>query len=50
MGKVKISELKPDDRNYNKGNEYGEGLIEKSLQKFGVGRSILLEFAMHLIF
>lgn len=33
----------PDDKNYNKGNEFGNSLIEKSLRKLGAGRSILLD-------
>lgn len=43
MAKAKIKDLKPDIRNYNKGNEFGNSLIEKSLRKFGAGRSILLD-------
>jgi DNA modification methylase len=39
----KISDLIPDDKNFNKGNEYGNSLIEKSFRKFGAGRSILLD-------
>ncbi len=41
--KAKLKDLVPDDRNYNKGNEFGNALIEKSLSKFGAGRSILLD-------
>lgn len=40
---AKISELIPDDKNFNKGTEYGNALIEKSFQKFGAGRPILLD-------
>jgi site-specific DNA-methyltransferase (adenine-specific) len=43
MSKVKISDLTPDDKNYNKGTQFGNSLIEKSLRKFGAGRSILLD-------
>lgn len=44
MGKtLKLSELIPDDKNFNKGNEFGNSLIEKSFRKFGAGRSILLD-------
>ena len=39
----KISELVPDDKNFNKGSEYGNSLIEKSFEKFGAGRSILID-------
>jgi len=43
MSNIKISDLTPDDKNYNKGSEFGNSLIEKSLRKFGAGRSILLD-------
>lgn len=38
-----IDKLHPDDKNFNKGTEYGEHLMEQSLRKFGLGRSILLD-------
>jgi hypothetical protein len=41
--KVKISNLIPDDKNFNKGSEYGGGLINQSFEKFGAGRSILID-------
>jgi len=40
---IDISELIPDNENANKGSEFGNSLIEKSLRKFGAGRSILLD-------
>jgi hypothetical protein len=40
---IKISELIPDDKNFNKGSEFGNGLISKSFSKFGAGRSILID-------
>ena len=40
---IDISELIPDDENANKGSEFGNSLIEKSLRQFGAGRSILLD-------
>jgi len=40
---VKIKTLIPDDKNFNKGSEYGGGLIQKSFEKFGAGRSILID-------
>jgi site-specific DNA-methyltransferase (adenine-specific) len=40
---IKLSDLIPDDKNFNKGSEYGNGLIEKSFTKFGAGRSILID-------
>lgn len=33
--KIKIADLKFDDKNFNKGTQYGKSLIQKSLQKFG---------------
>jgi hypothetical protein len=41
--KTKISDLIPDDKNFNKGSEFGNSLIEKSFRKFGAGRSILID-------
>lgn len=38
-----ISELKFDDKNMNDHTEYGMSLLEKSLQQFGAGRSILID-------
>lgn len=40
---VKIDSLIPDNRNANKGTEFGSHLIEESLRKFGGGRSILID-------
>ena len=39
----KISDLIPDDKNANKGTEYGKHLMDKSFRQFGAGRSILLD-------
>ena len=41
--KGKISELIPDDVNFNKGTQYGQSLIERSLRMYGAGRSILID-------
>ena len=41
--RIKISELKFDDQNANLGTARGRGMIEDSLQKYGAGRSILLD-------
>lgn len=41
--KVKISDLIHDNKNFNKGSEFGNSLIEKSLRKYGAGRSILID-------
>jgi len=40
---LKIEKLVPDDKNFNKGTEYGEQLIDNSIGKFGAGRSILID-------
>lgn len=40
---AKISDLKFDDKNFNKHTEYGMSLLEKSLRELGAGRSILLD-------
>lgn len=40
---TRISDLVPDANNYNKGTEFGSGLIAKSIQKNGLGRSLLLD-------
>ena len=38
-----VADLIPDNKNFNLGNSYGEGLIEKSFSKFGAGRGILVD-------
>lgn len=43
MSKKKITDLKFDNKNFNKGTQYGKHLMEKSLSKFGAGRSILID-------
>jgi len=45
MGKneITVSELLPDARNANIGTARGRGMLEKSLQKYGAGRSILID-------
>jgi len=40
---AKISDLKFDDKNFNRHTEYGMSLIEKSLRENGAGRSILID-------
>lgn len=40
---TKITDIIQDDRNLNKGTEQGKQMITKSLQKFGAGRSILID-------
>lgn len=41
--KVGIDELVQDDKNFNKGTKRGEELMRRSLQKFGAGRSVLID-------
>lgn len=46
MGKISdasISDLTFDDKNFNRHTQKGMGLLEKSLQQFGAGRSILID-------
>lgn len=38
-----ISDLRFDDKNFNKHTEYGMSLLEKSLRELGAGRSILID-------
>jgi hypothetical protein len=40
---TKLSQLTPDDRNANRGTERGSQMIESSLRKYGLGRSILID-------
>lgn len=46
---VKLSDLQPDDHNANSGTERGRALLEKSLQQYGAGRSILVDKNGHII-
>jgi len=43
MSKGKISQLKPDKRNANRGTERGRYMVETSLRELGAGRSILVD-------
>lgn len=47
--KNKISDLVFDDKNFNKGSEFGSSLMDKSLSKFGAGRSVLIDKNNRLI-
>ena len=38
-----IESLVPENENFNKGTEYGDHLIDESLRRFGLGRSILID-------
>lgn len=40
---AKITDLTLDDRNANQGTERGDFMLTQSLQKFGAGRSVLLD-------
>jgi DNA modification methylase len=40
---IKATELIADDKNFNKGSDTGAEMIRKSFQKFGAGRSILID-------
>ena len=40
---VDINDLVQDKRNFNKGNEQGQQLMERSFKELGAGRSILLD-------
>jgi hypothetical protein len=40
---VKLSDLKPDTKNANRGTIRGRKAVSKSLQEFGAGRSVLID-------
>lgn len=40
---IKIEALIPDDKNFNKGTLRGKVLLDRSFQKFGAGRSLLID-------
>jgi hypothetical protein len=41
--RVKISSLNFDNKNINKGSEFGTSLLEKSIRETGLGRSVLVD-------
>lgn len=41
--KKKIGDLHFDDKNINKGSEFGTSLLEKSIRETGLGRSVLVD-------
>lgn len=41
--KAHIKDLIDDDKNANKGSEFGDSLMDKSFTKFGAGRSVLID-------
>ena len=38
-----IESLVPDNKNFNKGTDYGDRLMDESLRKFGLARSIVID-------
>jgi DNA modification methylase len=46
---TKLSDLKLDTKNANKGTDRGRKLLKKSLEELGIGRSILVDRAGHII-
>lgn len=46
---MKLSQLTPDTRNANKGTPRGRKLVKESLQRYGAGRSILLDRSGNII-
>lgn len=38
-----IDKLAQDDKNFNKGTQFGEHLMDESISRFGLGRSILID-------
>lgn len=48
-GKLKIGELVQDDKNFNKGTKRGDVLMRRSLERFGAGRSVLIDKKNRLI-
>jgi len=40
VNQTKLADYKPDERNVNKGSQYGDSLLEKSIRETGLGRSI----------
>ncbi len=43
MRTIKLSDLVKDDKNFNKGTEYGSQVLKESIEKYGAGRSILID-------
>lgn len=46
---ISLEELTPDTRNANKGTARGRGMIERSLERLGAGRSIVVDRRMRII-
>lgn len=43
INNIKIDNLKEDDKNFNKGTSRGEKILRHSLERLGVGRSIVVD-------
>lgn len=43
IAETTLDHLVPDDKNFNRGTEFGNAMIEKSLRRLGAGRSIVLD-------
>lgn len=46
---LKLSQLKPDTRNANKGTARGRKVVRESLERYGAGRSILVDKSGNII-
>ena len=44
-----IESLVPDNKNFNKGTQFGDHLMDESLRRFGLGRSILIDKSNRII-
>ena len=40
---IKLTDLKPDEHNANRGTERGQYMVEQSVRKLGAGRSLLVD-------
>ena len=47
--RIKISDLRFDDRNANQGTDLGKELLETSISKYGIGRGVLADKNLKLI-
>jgi hypothetical protein len=46
---AKLRDLQQDDRNANRGTARGMGMLEESIQSYGMGRPVLVDVAQRLI-
>ena len=47
--RIKLTELTPDNLNANKGSPRASGMLERSIQSYGAGRSVLVDKAGRII-